>query len=293
MGLFQSIPKDVILTHIIPHLGYLDRVHLYSTCKDIRQKMKQHDPLSKAMITKDWTSALYRLVEWTSILNSFDCCYNITDFVCRIPSPFFHSDNMYINLALCTTKLCCISYFRLCIQDQTKHFDEEVTSHLYDEFNGNIPEEYFKVLTCSGSLCSVFARVGNYNLYKRFYDLYYTEEVSEDEPDDLRHIAFEAGMGGNPEICRHIFDDHGGDFGEHLFKGIAWSGNPKTLELLDTEERDIITCFQECMKYPSNIDQNFCSVPELNTTCKYLLENYPEVWEKIKLNKNKKQKITF
>ena len=287
MGLFQSIPKDVILTHVIPHLlDFRDRFHLCLTCHGF---WDNPDPLTKLIQTKKYQEAMSMIVQMTGE----KCFYYFVDFLSLEP-PYGFSISYVDHVLKFTTNFRALRFIRdnlLHDRDDRKFFDEQCTIHLYYKFGEDIPEKYFSFLLYRENVCAGFARVGNFYLYKRFYDLYYVEGVSEDEHDDLEHIAFEAGMGGNPDICRHIFDDYGGDFGDSLFKGIAWSGNPKTLELLEPDERDIITCFQECMKYPSNRDENFCSIPELNTTCKYLLENYPEIWEKVKLNK--KQKITF
>jgi hypothetical protein len=283
MGLFYSLPKDVFKHHILIHLGYLDRIRIYSTCKCFHQQMKEHDPLSSAIITKDWTSALCHLVKWA------ECCNNISEFIINMPQPL--SDDMCINLALCTTKLCIISYFRLCMQETTRFFDEEVATHLYYKFKGNIPEEYFKVLTCSGKLCAAFARIGNYLLYKRFYDEYDSQNFGDDSQDGdycLMEIAFAAGRGSNIEICRHFMSEHS-YLNNSIARGIAYSGNMETLDaVIGDKEHLIEVCFKECIEHATDRDQDFCWVAELNVTCKHLLTKYPKVWEKIKLNKKRK-----
>lgn len=286
MGLFQSIPKDVILTHIIPYLlDFRDRFHLCLTCHEF---WDNPDPLTKLIQTKKYQEAMSMIVQMTG-----ENCFNyFVDFLSLDPS--YHVYISYKDHVLpFTTNFRTLRFIRdnlLHEIDDLKLFDEECAKHLYYKFGEDIPEKYFRFLLYRENACAGFARVGNYNLYKRFYDLYYAEGVGEDEGDDLEHIAFEAGMGGNIEICNHFMNEHS-VYTKPLFKGIAWSGNPSILKDLDPDEYDIMVCFNLCIKFATDDDQDFCSEESLNTTCKYLLENYPEVWEKVKLNK--KQKITF
>lgn len=287
MGLFQSVPKDVIYHHIVPNLlSFRDRLHLAMTCKVFLQEMQTNDPLTKYILTKDYKEPIILILQMTK-----DQCFDyFIDYVSCVPG---NVDLDYMNTVLTvTTHVKTLRFIRnhlLHYNDDKKEFDEECAKRLFCLFGEDIPNEYFKFLSNRDNVCAAFARLGNFNLYKRFYDLYYAEGVGEDEYVHLNNIAFEAGMGGNPEICKHIFDNHGAEFGERLYQGIAWSGNPNTLEFLDPEDRDIMTCFKECMKYTTDKDEDFCSIPVLNNTCKYLMANYPNIWENLK--KNKKIKL--
>lgn len=237
MGLFQSIPKDVILNHLFKYLRFIDRTRFVMTCRSFWQK----DPLFLSLMKKEYQNAFYL------VMKQYHIDYGFIHKFCNQ----FSNELDFTKCVKMTTSPGYILFFRSMVVN--KHdFNEVTILHLYNKFNGDIPPHYYDIIPYV-DLCAVFALIGNFDLYYMFLTKYYDNDVSEDEITDLEYIGFYAGLGGNNKICEHFLGDNGLEFFRiQLYKGLITSGNIHKMEQYIIED-----AYTECMNYENEIMANY------------------------------------
>lgn len=187
------LPGDVILKHIVCFLNnYLDRYHLALTCKKMFQLITLRDPMINAIVFKDYQRALNEIVEHSTY-------EDVLDFSCILPDP---ANIDYVQAACKTTNPDIISYFRLIMDTgiDTVTYDTVVFLHLYDTFNGRIPDIYFKIIRNDQGLAGAYAQLGNYELFLKHFN----EIDDNDDTEILIRLAFSAGIGQNKKILETL-----------------------------------------------------------------------------------------
>lgn len=230
MGLFQSIPKDVIQNHIVCHLpDYLDRLHLAETCWGFLKEMER-DKLTKYILSKEYTKSL-RLVAKSDHYPSFTRLLLFVGHIMAMDSClFFETKNKMIIMDMRRfnrNKVDLIS------------FDIDALIYLYGIYGENIPKEFFTVLCSEIGRCAAFARVGSVKLFEQFSRprmIRFTIANIDTWKLFGETISYAAGAGGHIEICRLILSDLSWSLhSSKLVKGLMEQNHEETLCQLKKE----------------------------------------------------------
>lgn len=235
MGLFQSIPKDVIQNHIVCHLpDYLDRLHLAETCKGFLKGMEK-DQLTFSILTKRYPKSL-RLVAKSDHYPSFTRLLLIVSQILALDSClFFETKNKMIIMDMRRLNR---------KQGDIIQFDRDALVHLYGIYGENIPKKFFPILCSDIGRCAAFAYVGSVKLFEQFLDTDATRELIRNYDLWLlfgETISYEAGLGGHIDMCRIIISDMTWSMSsdDKLVKGLIEQNHKKTLCQLKKEFPDL------------------------------------------------------
>lgn len=266
MGLFQSIPRDVIQTNLVECylVDYLDRIHLAMTCKDFWKKMCIYDPVTRYITSRNICDAIVPVAacdDFRSLSRLITVCHEI-----RIPN--------IINAAC--QKISSINHklLRKCASIissyQENQFDIYVTAWACQYYGGeerNIPSFYFSAMGYSpyARLCSAFALAGNTSLFNKYY--FMKEQDQTKETDEK--IAVYAGLGGNGEICNYFLSDNA----EYVCAGIIKSEKIENIDILGGDY-DLLTCYVEQLYATSVYHREI-----LRRSMVYIKEKYPEFYK--------------
>ncbi len=225
MGSFVSIPVDVFKNCVLPLLpDYLDRVHLAMTCKTFLAQMKERDELTCLILTKQYCKVLY----WIAEMNHYHSFTRLRLLMCYINCDykgFLPTTNMMILMEM--RRSVDIKYF----------FDRDALIHLYGVFGKKIPKCYFSILTSNAGRCAAFASVGCYSLFVKYSnpELLKEDVESYDKFEQFgKMVSYEAGLGGNTEICREMLIEWK-SFSTHVVAGLKKNNHMEILCALSKE----------------------------------------------------------
>lgn len=263
MGLFVSIPVDVMKTNLLVYLiDYLDRLHLAMTCSDFWEQMKNYDPLTNSIASRNSKRASILIAEQNDFrsLSRFLLIsrgsFGITEAACQKLSS--------INVRLLRQYASETDYFQ-------KRFDIDVMAWACKYYGGsNIPQYYYTLCGIYHErLCSAFAIAGNFELFNKYYQQLSFGGAWHEHQTKLE-IAYSAGCGGNKEICNVFLNDD--ELTGSICRGICELGKPEYFEIIENYPKMLQFCWDEMQKYPNSCQEKI----------QYLKDRFPDLYLKNK-----------